>query len=269
MEIIITALILVLVPAAFLYGRWKDPFWSARMERNMMRKDVVMLGLLSKDKKSARYYKLNPTAGVFVHKGNIWFADKKEICRATINEEDSKLIDLKKVQNISIKDGDKIVIQQSKGFKGLKKIIPFSALKFEREKGMIIKEQNISFHEGVPIVFVDEDHLTPTPFGEKTESTRPTDLFAWLTNYIGIQREKDSLSQKKDLDLIGILTLFLVVGSLILGYINYEGNTANAVAISDMGGKVCVGTYQTTGSSYNNVPVPEGGSIQGDKIVVN
>jgi len=103
MEIIITVLVMVLVPAAFLFGRWKDPFWSARMERNMMKKDVVMLGLLSKDRQSARYYKLNPTAGVFVHKGKIWFADKKEICRASINEEVSKLIDLKKVQNVSIK----------------------------------------------------------------------------------------------------------------------------------------------------------------------
>jgi len=269
MEVIIMVLMLILVPAAFLIGRWKDIFWSAKMERNMMKKEVLILSLLSKDRQHARYYKITPDSGAFVHKGKIWFADKKEICRATINEETSKIIDLKKVQNISIKDGDKIVIQEKKELGGKKRIIPFSALNLEKEKGLVIKEKNVTYHEGVPIIFVDEDYLTPVPFGEVQGNTKPNDLFPWLSNYISIQREKDNLSQKKELDLVGVITLVLVVVSLILGYINYEGNNANAVAISDMGGKACVGTYQVSGSSNTNVPVPEGGSVQGNKIVVN
>jgi hypothetical protein len=269
MEVIIMVLMLIMVPAAFLIGRWKDIFWSVRMERTIMKKESLILSLLSKDRQHARYYKITPDSGVFIHKGKIWFADKKEICRATINEEISKIVDLKKVQNISIKDGDKIVIQEKKEMGGKKRIIPFSALTFETEKGLIIKEKNITYHEGVPIIFVDEDYLTPVPFGEVKGDTKPNDLFPWLANYISIQREKDNLSQKKDLDLVGVITLVLVVVSLILGYINYEGNNANALSINEMKGTVCMGTYQVPGSSNTNVPVPEGGSVQGNKIVVN
>lgn len=112
METIIMVLAMLAIPAGFIYGRWKDIFWSAKAERNYLKRNIAILSLLTKDRKSAEYHKINLDSGAILHKGKIWFAENGEITRATINEEDSKVISLKKMQNVSIKDGDKIVIQQ-------------------------------------------------------------------------------------------------------------------------------------------------------------
>lgn len=222
-EYIFVMVVMLLIPVGFFLGRYKDPFFKTRINRQFLKKETILLSLMSKDRKTAKYFPIDPYAGAFVHKGMIWFADNLNITRAVVDESKVEKVDLKKAENVSFSKDGKLVIQESKG----KRVLPWNALTIEIEKGVIIKEKNLRWHEGVPILFVDEEHLTPIEFEGTQESVKPIDLFANLTTYEEIQADKNSASKKKDLNLFLIIAMIAAVGALALSFLALDVGNQN------------------------------------------
>jgi len=128
----------------------------------------------------------------------------------------------------------------------------------KREKGFFANEANLKWEEGVPMVFVDHDHLKPVEFTPPDGTTKPVEISAWLNAWVANQMAKRS-HMTEQLKWLVIITLVVAMAAAAIGYLTYTG----------LGGvkDVCAGAHNVTaiatpvggGTLINPTPTPIGG----------
>ena len=83
MDLITTTIILmgVLIPIAFVVGRFLDPVWKAKQLRKLLKKNFILLGIVSEDGKTIDMKVVNPEGGVIKVEDKFWIMDKGRIYR--------------------------------------------------------------------------------------------------------------------------------------------------------------------------------------------
>jgi len=96
----------------------------------------------------------------------------------------------------------------------------------KREKGFFVDDAHIRFEEGVPIIFVDHDHLTPISLYPPDGTTKPIEISAWLTSWVSNQMAKGVtdmlkfLNQYKMLLAVACIIALAAAGLAYLGWQN-------------------------------------------------
>lgn len=90
----------------------------------------------------------------------------------------------------------------------------------KREKGFFANEATIKWEEGVPIVFVDHDHLKPIDFIPPEGTTKPVEISAWLNSWVANQLAKRSKATDQ-LKWLVIICLICAMAAAGLAYLNY------------------------------------------------
>lgn len=93
--------------------------------------------------------------------------------------------------------------------------------KDKREKGFFVDETCVKWEEGVPVIYVDHDHLTPVDFYPPDGTTKPIEISAWLTAWDINQRAKEGKGASQQKTILIILAI-LVVGALVMLYYNLQ-----------------------------------------------
>lgn len=127
----------------------------------------------------------------------------------------------------------------------------------EKEKNKVssfeITQNMVKWEEGVPVVYCDEDNIIPLNFHSNDTNVKPDEVGSILLSWVNNQLAKglSTIQQHR--------TLLLVI--LILGVLTLAFNYFIWDKLDDIQ-KVCV-----MGTSTASI-VPEGGKIEGDKIVI-
>ena len=102
----------------------------------------------------------------------------------------------------------------------------------KREKGFFAGDQQMKWQEGVPMLFVDHDHIKPIEFYPPEGTTKPAEISAWLTS----KNANELAKSKKAQDSLRTLLLVAVGCILLLGvgiYLCYGAiGSANATCAS-------------------------------------
>ncbi len=129
--------------------------------------------------------------------------------------------------------------------------------KDKSEKGFKIKKTNISFgNQGAPNIFVSHDDIKPVEFSHQCSNVKPDEIGSALQAWVSNEKAKNYTNANKLMTLV-IIACLLSAGSLILSFLNHG-------TLSEMTEGT---TAQVTGNA-RNVPVPEGGTIEGNSIVI-
>jgi len=90
----------------------------------------------------------------------------------------------------------------------------------KREKGFFTDENAIKFEEGVPVVYVDHDHLTPITFYPPEGTIKPIEISAWLTAFVSNQlaKRKNAAGQ---LQILIIVAIICALGAAAIAWMNH------------------------------------------------
>lgn len=215
--------ILFSICLALVCGRALDPIWRIKQLRRFIKRNYMLLIFVSKDGKTLQYRTINADEDAFIHRGSMYVVEKGKIYR--------------KVQR---EVGGKPVFDKEGGFS------------FKPEEG----NSPIRYEEGVPVIYVDNEHIKPLGFDNEesriTPSATGAALNAWVTNQIN----KGLAGTNKNLLLFAAIIFgILLLANLAISYKAMEAsNGAMAtcgVAGNTNGGVVQNGTLIITQPKVN------------------
>jgi hypothetical protein len=263
-EIGLFVLALVTGVSGLLFGKWSDIFWRAKIKRNNLKEEVVIVGKLNKDRKTLRLVDVAPNYGVVRVGEYLWIYDGAKAWRAYVELNENRIMTVQKrfaPKFIELSIGEKMAITEQLGRGKKVQAIPESAITHQTEKVFLVKEDNIKWNEGVPIIFVDEEHLTPINFESTTPEANAVEISGWLNSYIENEKRKDT-KKKQGMDLMQILVILLIVGCLGLSYMNYTEIQSIKAGVISVQTPVVVNTTST------EAPLPPNSHIENGVLVV-
>jgi hypothetical protein len=130
----------------------------------------------------------------------------------------------------------------------------------KESEGFFTKEsKKILYEEGVPTIYVNEDSIKPLNFeGDKTSTLKPQEIGAILNSWISNQLAKGLLAMKQQNWLMYGVLILLVVNI----YFSFDNNERLDAMEAKLGGK------QTSNNAQDDTKLPEGGTLEDDKIVI-
>jgi hypothetical protein len=247
-----------------LFGKWSDIFWRAKIKRNQLKEEVVIIGKLNKDRKTLRLVDVAPNYGIVKVGEYLWIYDGVKAWRAYVELNENRVMNVQKrfaPKFIELSIGEKLAITEKMGRGQKTQSIPASAIHHETEKVFLVNEDNIKWNEGVPIIFVDEEHLTPINFENTTPEANSLEISGWLNSYIENEKRKDT-KKKQGMDLMQILVILLIIGCLGLGYMNYTEIQSIKAGI------IAVQTPVVVNATSTEAPLPPNSHIENGVLVV-
>lgn len=185
-------------------GRMLDPIYRVRQMRRFLRRNWLVLYLVSKDAKTIQPRVINADEDAFTYKNNLFVVEKGKIYRKTQSDIGGKpALD---------KDGKPIYEKQG-GFS------------FSPEEG----QKPVKYEEGTPVIFADNEHIKPVDFyGEESKVTPSgvgSALNAWVTNQIskGLQGNEQ---KNKYILFVVIAACLLLLANIALTYKAMESSNA-------------------------------------------
>lgn len=147
-------LALAMLLLGLFIGRMLDPYYRIRQMRRFLKRDYLILKKVGKDAKTIIARIINAESTAFLHRGGVWVVEKGRIYRD---------LGFEKGGNVRIKEGG-----------------------FDFRPGM--SEVKISYEEGVPVIYVDDEHIKPLNFNNEEALTSPSGaggaIVAWVLNQI-------------------------------------------------------------------------------------
>jgi len=282
-DILLTMMPFVLfagVLGAFGYGRWLDLFFRTKIKRIIFKKDVVILGIRNKDKRSIRFVDIFPEFGIVKVGEYFWIYDGKKAYRAVAdNNPNTITVVTKKMikKDYVVKEDDKKRI-----FKFLQRNksttqIPEDALILQQEKMFNVREQFIKWQEGVPVIYVDEKDLLPIEFSDVKDNDKiePVEISPVLGGYIDNEKLKDKKKRGDGPDLAKIATLILVLLALAVSYLAFTSAEGAKLAAEEIRNQIvssplfkASSASSSGGGSGAVIVVPAGGQISPDGNIV-
>lgn len=260
------------------FGKWQDTFFRAKMKRMLMKKDVVIIGVVNQDKRSLRFVDLLPEYGVIKVGDYMWIYDGSKAYRASTSNNVNKITVYNKdeIKKQALTAQDRKSIFEFIKPRGKETHIPEGLLVKDQEKMFEIKEDFIRWQEGVPVIYVDEQHLTPLNFeGGKSEVT-PIEISPVIGGYVDNQILKNK-QKKKDMDLVPIVMCILVLVAAGVSYISMTEaqkaslaatETRDMLSASPFFQTSTTGGEPTTVSPGSGVVLPPGSRLVNGTIVV-
>jgi hypothetical protein len=262
------------------FGKWQDTFFRAKMKRMLMKKDVVIIGIVNQDKRSLRFVDILPEYGVIKVGDYLWIYDGSKAYRASTQNNINRITVYNKEQ---IKKQALTAEERKSIFdfikpKGKETHIPEGLLVKDQEKMFEVKEDFIRWQEGVPVIYVDEQHLTPLDFeGGKSEVT-PIEISPVIGGYVDNQILKNK-QKKKDMDFVPIVMAILVLVAAGVSYIAMTEAQKASLAATEardlikaspfFQASVSTSGQPTTVSPGSGVILPPGSQLVNGTIVVN
>jgi len=260
------------------FGKWQDIFFRAKIKRMILKKDVVVIGIVNQDKRSLRFVDVLPEYGVIKVGDYLWIYDGSKAFRASTQNNINKIT----VYNKEEIKRQALTAEERKSMfefikpKGKEMHIPEGLLVKDQEKMFEIKEDFIRWQEGVPVIYVDEQHLTPLDFEKGRSEVTPIEISPVIGGYVDNQVLKNK-QKKGDFDLVPIVMLVLVLVAAGVSYISMtEAQKASLAAtetrdliVASPFFKTTDGVVQpTTVSQGNGVILPPGSRLVNGTIVV-
>ena len=210
---------LVALCLGLLVGRMLDPMYRIKQLRKFLKRNYIIMYFVSKDGKTLLPRMVNADEDVVLNKGGLWTVEKGKIFRKLPPQPGS---------TVPIKEG---------GFN------------FNQADNPEI----VRYEEGVPVIFVDNEHIKPLQFNNEDAKVTPSGvgaaINAWVTNAIA----KGLAGVQKNMQILLYIILFLMV---IVAYFSYDTN-----------GKV--GDCKTAAVAQTQSKIPVGGSVQNGTLVIN
>lgn len=197
MDEIIILLGLAGIIISFIFGRALDQTYKAKIYRQIFKKrNYIVVGIVSKDNKTVKEVVVNAEGDVIRVGNKVWIIEQGRIYR-------------KDKTNEGFFFADAVPIKGEDGKPDFTTLTP--------------KKDIVRWNEGVPIVYVDEDHLKPLDyFKDENNLVKPEGVGATLNSWNINQQAKQLLGTKKT-----DLTTWLLVGGivlvLILSWTNFTG----------------------------------------------
>jgi len=127
----------------------------------------------------------------------------------------------------------------------------------DKRKSYFFKEKEIKYIDGAPVVFVNNEDLTPLDFYQNNEGIiKPDEIGSTLLAWVFNQMNKN-LSSVKNMQLFQTIMLVGVVLVLVLSFFNMQDLGEMREQITALNAKV------------SPTIVPEGGQIKDGNIVIN
>lgn len=184
---------LLVIGGGYYYARWKDPFWKCKTLRSRLKKNYIIIALLSKDKKSFLFDVVDALKDKIKVKDAWWYITEGNIWRAA---------EVKFTEN---------ALAEKSSLKSVGK---------REEKTYLLDK--LKYEDGVPIVFLDEDTMTPVGFEHAPAKVKPNELSAflqadWMNEFAKMQVANKNLNLYVQLAIVGIV---------ITGYFAYTAYQA-------------------------------------------
>lgn len=244
------------------FGKWQDTFFRAKMKRMLMKKDVVIIGIVNQDKRSLRFVDILPEYGVIKVGDYLWIYDGAKAFRASTQNNINKIT----VYNKDEIKKQALTAQERKSIfnfikpRGKETHIPEGLLVKDQEKMFEIKEDFIRWQEGVPVIYVDEQHLTPLDFeGGKSEVT-PIEISPVISGYVDNQILKNK-QKKKDFDLVPIVMCILVLVAAGVSYISMTEAQKGSLAATEARDLIKASPFFQTSSTGQPTTVSQGSGV--------
>lgn len=200
-------LIVIVFLLGLLIGRMLDPYYRIRQMRRFLKKDYIILKKVGKDAKTILARIINAESTAFLNRGSIWVVEKGRIYRD---------LGIEKGTNVRIKEGG-----------------------FDFRPGM--SEVPIRYEEGVPVIYVDDEHLKPLNFNNEEALVTPSGaggaLVAWVLNQIA-----------KGASDIQKYTIFFIILGLLATASLYFAWQANG-QLNDLKGQIAAAPAPYTGTN--------------------
>jgi len=134
-----------------------------------------------------------------------------------------------------------------------------------QDKGFYIKDENLKYEEGIPVLYVDFETMTPLDFGhEETTKETPLEIGAFLKAWIDNERAK-LLAASNQLMLFVMVCLILSAVAAGTGYIAMQNSGQVA---DDM--KLLKTHFGLTNATIAYPTAAPGGTKQGNEpIIIN
>jgi len=122
------------------------------------------------------------------------------------------------------------------------------------EIGFKFKREEIRFEEGVPSIYVDIDSMKPLTFHKDDTNVKPQETASVVLSYIMNEMSKGLNFAKQTNTLLIIMFLLLVINVVLTFFdMNSEPTVTCSVGASVVASKI----------------IPDGGTVDGDKIVID
>ena len=222
---------------AYAFGAWANPFWKCKQLRGFLKKNYVIICLLSKDRRSFVVSVVNAVKDKIKYRDFIWYITEGSIWRA---------LEIPTEKNKEPADSTRLVGNEPKK-------------KFFMDM--------LQHAEGVPIVFLDMDTLTPVGFQNAEAKVKANEISAflqadWLNEYAKMQASNKSLQ----IWLIAACCLSLL--SVGLTYILTGGLDDKMTAISGQVSQISAINNKLDLLIAKAGVIPSGSTIKNGSIVI-
>lgn len=212
---------------AVIIGRLMDPVFRAGAMRKYLKKNYMVFGIVSNDWKTVKHKVINADSDALMIDGRIYAIDSEKVYRI---EKESKTG--YKTQEIDTKVGKKLVFDFNKVPK--------------------------RWEEGVPIIYIDRDNITPLTWQKGEEKTNPEGLGSVLSDWITNQETKRQTARGSSISLTEIAKFVLLIGILGIGL--YCAVTIDQIVQGGIGGDGGNVIYVPAGAEYvdGNIVITQG-----------
>lgn len=238
---IIVVISCIVMFGGYLFGLYSNLFWRCKQARSFLKKNFVIICLLDKDRRSMVMSMVDALKGKIRYRDFSWYITDGSIWRAI------ETASLKTDEKKDVKDSSRLLSGEPQKHYFLDKIV---------------------FEEGVPIVFLDMDTLTPVGFETAQAKVKANEISAflqadWLNEYAKMQ------AQNKNLSMMLVVTIIVVLANIVINYVMIGGESDKVATIQGQ-----TGLLPKINDNINLIMakeglLPQGATLQNGTIVMN